>query len=364
MNDMSDDQLSRLFGSLERNDAPSDAFADALFERLAGTAPAARRTRLPWLLLAAALMLAAVAGGVAVGSGLVNLPGLSREPLPVPTSSASPSATAGASPTAAPSEVAPSASPTVGPTPTPRTPAGIAVDGLVSTAVDGLKIRTAPGTTEPTLGTLPKDSISYVVDGPRQAAGYDWYLLSGLGLPPATGCATDDSATDPYLCPIWFGWVAAGGGASDPWLSPAALECPDLEPGWSLAATQRLVPLACFGSRTLTLRGFWPTIPPDAALGGMCPDAVGSDLQWIGCNPGYDHLVSGPDHAFFESPTLVMAVPPGLGMPQRGQWLEVTGHYDDAAAEACTFGARPEQSVLHCRSEFVVKTATVVDGPS
>ncbi|MDQ2941624.1 MAG: hypothetical protein M3R05_05480, partial [Chloroflexota bacterium] len=107
---MTDDQLTRLFRSLDEPAEPNPAFADALFaelERQAGNAASRRRTSVRWVLLAATLLLVAALGaaGLAVGSGLVKLPFVvavaSPTPLPSPTPPASatpqPSATASAS---------------------------------------------------------------------------------------------------------------------------------------------------------------------------------------------------------------------------------------------------------------------------
>lgn len=358
MNDISDDQLSRLFGSLDRDEAPTDAFAEALFARLATTAPTARRSRLPWLLLAAALMLAAVAGGAAVGSGLVNLPELSRNPLPAPTASAFVPSSELPSPSVSPTPTQGN-SPSDEATPTAVNAVGIEIDGVVSTAVDGLTVRKAPGTSQDVLGTLSKDAISYVVDGPRQADGHDWYLISGLGLPPESGCS---SATEPdgrFICPTWFGWAAEGDGANR-WLLPGQVDCSVAMPATPPARVQRLVPLACFGPQSLTVRGYSPL--PAQGSGGICP--VAEELKWLACNPDSHQIVSGPDAPFFDFSALVFAVPPSVTMPSPEQWIEVTGHYDDPAAQGCTFGDPPEQSVLECRAQFVVETARPADPPA
>lgn len=347
MHEMSDDQLSRLLGTLDRGDQPDPVFANALFARLASTASARRRSRMPWLLLAAVLMLATIAAGAAVGSGLVKLPGLSRNPLPAPTAAAS------ASPVATPS-----ASPSQDATPSAVTAVGIEIDGLVTTNVDNLTIRKGPGTSQASLGTLAKGTMSYVVDGPQQADGYDWYLISGLGLPPESGCATEGDATHPFVCPAWFGWAAEGDGA-DRWLLPTEVDCSDAMPATPPAPVQRLVPLACFGSQTLTVRGYWPV--PSSGSGGICP--VEDELKWLACNPDSHQMVSGPDAPFYDFSAFLLAVPPTVTMPEPGRWIEVTGHYDDPAAQACTHGDPPEQSVLECRAQFVVEQMRPVDGP-
>jgi hypothetical protein len=358
MHDMSDDQLTRLLGTLDRGEAPNPVFADQLFQQLTAQAPTARRSRLPWLLLAAALMVAAIAGGAVVGSGLVKLPGLSRNPLPAPSSSAT-SSPASASPSSAATPTAsPEASPTDGATPTEVTAVAISVDGVVTATADRLTVRKQPGTSQEAIGALAKGAMSYVVDGPRQADGYDWYLLSGMGLPPESGCVTAQDPTGLYVCPMWYGWAAEGDGA-DRWLVPVEPECSIPSPS-SPQAVDQLTPLACFGSRSITIRGYWPPAP--AGEGGVCP--ISEDLRWIACPESADRLLDHATQDVFGGLTVVtLAVPPGIAMPERGQWVEVSGHYDDPAARHCTYGEIPEQSVLSCRGQFVVDEARIVSGP-
>src|SRR5688572_31046182 len=78
----------------------------------------------------------------------------------------------------------------------------IEVDALIRTAVDRLRIREDPGLARPSLGTLAEGEIGYVLAGPVSADGFDWYLVSALGLPYASGCITPIS-TDPFDCPTW-----------------------------------------------------------------------------------------------------------------------------------------------------------------
>lgn len=101
---MTDEQLTRIFRSLQTDDLPSPQFADTLFERLEREVPSRRgqRTTRPiWVLAAAALLLAALLGiALAVGSGVLKLPVVYVPPSSTPSASASPSA----SPTPASSE--------------------------------------------------------------------------------------------------------------------------------------------------------------------------------------------------------------------------------------------------------------------
>ena len=111
---MNDDQLTRLFRSLEEQADPDPAFSESLFARLEREAHVGgyrRGTSARWVLLAAALLVAAAIGAAAAfGSGLIKFPFelavASPTPLPSPSTVASatpiPSATASASATPLP----------------------------------------------------------------------------------------------------------------------------------------------------------------------------------------------------------------------------------------------------------------------
>ena len=75
---MNDEQLTRLFRSLEEQAEPDQAFNESLFARLEREAHGGgfrRSTSARWVLLAAALLVAAAVGAAAaVGSGLIKLP--------------------------------------------------------------------------------------------------------------------------------------------------------------------------------------------------------------------------------------------------------------------------------------------------
>jgi hypothetical protein len=111
---MNDDELTRIFRSLDEPAEPRAAFGDALFadlERTTSGAIVRRRTSVRWLLVAATLLLVASLGAaLAVGSGLIKLPFVVDVVSPtsspsgsaVPSRSSIPSATAPASPTSLP----------------------------------------------------------------------------------------------------------------------------------------------------------------------------------------------------------------------------------------------------------------------
>lgn len=257
---------------------------------------------------------------------------------------------------------APTASAAVPSSSLTSTPGEFARDTIVETVVSDLNLRDAPGRSGGILGSLAPGAASVVIDGPVNADGFDWYEIHSLGLSMGTGCE-EPILTEPFNCPFWSGWAAAAGSDGRPWLAEADFSCPAWPEQKLTEAFVFGVPqyagLACYGGEQRTLTGFYPEIPPDG-LGGACGD-VPDEIYWLGCNLGYEHLVLGPTDGFFSS-AFILAVPPEVAMPARGQWVEVTGSYDDPAAADCTFGMPPEVSVFRCRTQFVVSAVRTVDG--
>ena len=227
---------------------------------------------------------------------------------------------------------------------------GFAEDDLAEATVDGLRLRETPGTAGQPHGTLALGATTIVVDGPKTADGYDWYLLSGLGLPYASGCITGPDSKDPWTCPVWLGWAAVRSLDGDEWLRHAEPDCAD--PAGSLndfTLQARYEYIACYGNRPLTLRG-WLVVQVGVPTQDPCPE-VPQTLRWLGCTGMYQLA----DSADASASGLLLALRSSL--PGDDPRIEVTGHYDDPAARQCTYGAQPEQSVLSCRAQFVVDSA-------
>ena len=228
----------------------------------------------------------------------------------------------------------------------------IPTDAIVVARVDGLRIRATPGLDGDALGTLASGYESIVVDGPELVDGLEWYLVSGLGLPYASGCATGPDWTNPYTCPVWLGWAARAATDGTVWLEEAEPECADPSgPLDDFAFQPRYLYIACYGDEPLTLRGY------HVFIGGVadCP-GVPQDLYWLGCVGGQHQLVSAPDAQI----GLVMTIGPSGSLPGDLGELLVTGHFDDPEAARCTYGDEPQQSVLTCRSQFVVDSGVSV----
>lgn len=364
---MTDEQLSRDLQALDIDDEPNPAFADSLFAELEGEVVAKRGPGTTWVLLAAAALIAALAVGAAVGSGIVKLPFLIAEAsaTPQPTASASPSASI---PPASPSPQ-PSPSATAEPSPTLQ-PGNLAVDGVARVMVDELTLRAEPGLDGERLGSLAADYTGFIADGPVVADGYSWYQLSAFGLPPSTGCV-GPIKTAPFSCPQWFGWAAAGDLDGTPWLEGASLVCPESPMNMETLAVARgpYERLACNPDGSLTVRGWWPDLPE--GLGGACP-GLDHPSGWLYCqNINYDWLLIDDTQHDGGVGLKVNFDPDGdVTMPERGQWIEIVGHFDDPAAQGCDEAAAmaddtddPDQIVLACRAELVVESARPVNGP-
>ncbi len=125
--------------------------------------------------------------------------------------------------------------------------------------------------------------------------------------------------------------------------------------------------LACHGSTSIRIRGWWPQIPPDAGLGGTCGATPKPSPAWLVCG-SYNELAMS-ETAGFGSAGIAVNIDPasGVTMPPRGQWIEVVGHLDDPAARDCTPAGGGEQDpvrvLLTCRAEFVAESVKPVAGP-
>lgn len=277
------------------------------------------------------------------------------DPSPSPTGDATGSG--GAAPSTAPSAGASAAASA------DAGPDGLAAGSWVETAVDGLRVRQEPGTGATSLATLALGTQATIYDGPVEADGYPWYAVAWPGLPSVSGCEENCWA---------FGWAAASNTDGTPWLVATEPACPGaVSTVATLAAMTPGERLACFGSDELAVAGY------------LAPQTEGR-----GCEPGYDHepVWLGPCPIGFlqatetefetEGPEMPANVHVQLGacdfggrspescpfVPYIGQWVEVTGHFDDEASSACTVEPVAESAafmtdayaVYLCRERFVI----------
>lgn len=337
------------------------------------SAPAARRTSrtIPWLMIGGGILLAILLLVLAI---LVMGGGRDPRPSPSPAASveasAEPSTTATASSPPASDAASPGASAAAGPS---VAPIELTVDTIVVTRADRLSVRADPGTGAERLGSLANGTPGFVAGGPVDADGYRWYLLSGLGLPPNTGCA-GPFENDPFNCPVWFGWVASGSPDGTAWLQTQPPECAEAPFAFEeiVIGVTDLMRLACFGPDPFTFRAWWPEAPDDAPLDVPCL-AQDAPSGWLMCQQLHDAVVMIDDTQEAGGIGLRVYINPasGASMPERGTWLELTVHLDDPAAQSCGEGATgamaeertPEAWVLFCRGQMVVESVTAVEGP-
>jgi hypothetical protein len=265
--------------------------------------------------------------------------------------------------------VSPTARPTAEPSPTPSAhPSSPGADFvLVKTIVERLSVRRGPGTDSERIGFLPLGSVGLVLSGPVDIGGVPWYQLTGMGLSNATGCLAPppDQTID---CPGWHGWVAGADAAGAIWLEPAAPSCPQrpltIE---TISETQPGLRLVCWSGQELTFRAWWPIIPAGAGLGGACGE-IDLAVGWLLCqNINYNRLAANEAEGWSER--LYLSVDPnsGVTMPERGQWVEVVGHFDDPAASLCAEGAQardedPAVTVFWCQVQFAPRSVAPVAG--
>ena len=252
--------------------------------------------------------------------------------------------------------------------PAPSAEGGIPVDTVVGTTVEGLAVRVAPGTDADRIGFLTFGTVAYVLEGPTQADGLPWYRITGLGLPYASGCATTPP-DQPISCPAFHGWAAGASAEGDPWLAPTDPgECPEAtivtisETGF----TWRLI---CWSDEPITFDAWWPELPDDAGLGGAC----GSQLPggFLYCQHiNHNGINASPEEGEAGVVRMLLSIDPasGVTMPERGQWIRVTGQFDHPAAADCANpdllaeDEDPDIAVLSCRLQFVPTSVEVIPG--
>jgi hypothetical protein len=286
------------------------------------------------------------AGGTPEGSGD---PSGDTSPTPVATG-ASPSPDEASSPGESASDA-------------PET--GFALDAIVATAVDALTLRETPGLEGPVQWRLPEGTLGFVIAGPVETDGLSWYQLSGMGLPYASGCVTPPPG-ELLDCPAWLGWLAAEADDGTAYLTAASAPPCEEPPATvvSLSEQQYTLRLICFDAEPLTFTAWWPEAPDDG-LGGACV-ASETDIGWLACPSnngiGADDSESGDRLAVTVDPAT------GVEMPERGQWVEVTGHFDDPAAQRCgevaeQMSSDPGELVFNCRLQFVLSEVAPTSAP-
>ena len=245
------------------------------------------------------------------------------------------------------------------------------VDCFARVTVDVLNVRTGPGLDAPPLALPPLADAPccpeaqvgltsgrehvYVVDGPVQADGLAWYQVGAM-----------NTEFEHSVAPLFVGWVASGDG-TDPWLVPEDL-CPpaglveladltyaQLDSPWA-------VYVGCFGDRVLTLRGWFPLLPPEFELPYDTDGSCFAEPAFLICGP-YNKDIRTSEMSFYDPRNrerMDFTVDPAAGveLPARGQWIEITGAFDHPASQQCG----PEAGgILVCRAVFVATDISVSD---
>jgi hypothetical protein len=216
-------------------------------------------------------------------------------------------------------------------------------DSIACVVEGDLRVRSRPNTSEDSVKLEPllqTGQLLFVIDGPAEGSGYDWYLIQ---------------TTPPRFFGRADGWVAAAAKDGTPWLASASVNCPadpSLQELGSMEAVQRL---HCYHAREFT---FTDTLiaGPNCGDGGVLESPT-----WMrGC---------GSTFSWGERPSdLVVAIPPDLAgnvgdveLPDGRFEATITAHMDDPAARTCQpyEGVEADYellipgTVMACRGMFV-----------
>jgi hypothetical protein len=254
---------------------------------------------------------------------------------------------------------------------------------MAQVLVNNLNLRVQPSTAAESLGKLPLGELAYIVDGPVEADGYQWYQLASVLEPYVPPCG-EPLLTPSLACSSWFGWAAAVSLQSEQWLNPMTPECPAERDTDAFLALQRATRLACAGDDEWTLFVY---IAEEGGRG--CMPVWVTEPRWLAtqCNLFFPQPV---ERQLDEDERLQTFVHPdlgtcyfGAGQPGcpfsglTGSWVEVTGHLDDPAASTCVAKLSddfpddsdpppppdPEQVVFACRLAFVATAVRPVAAP-
>ncbi len=231
---------------------------------------------------------------------------------------------------------------------------GLRPDTVAVTIEPGLRVRSRPEVSEASVmyePLLAQGDALYVISGPVEGSGYDWYEVHA----PRAGHT---------------GWVAAAAKTGEDWIVPAPLPCtlgasPDeivdkvgydlmhlaCYSGVEFSGTYRLAPLARSDDDELTCPDMDLIREPDWLNAPFwCLYEFGPEEPSTG---GYDLPAGGVLH-----PSLA-DVPSGLlESSPKGLLVEVTGQLDHPDTRGCEyFGDDPAElslGRLKCRTTFVI----------
>ena len=245
-------------------------------------------------------------------------------------------------------------------------PSVLGPDAFAHVVAGSVNVRTEPGLDAPKvgipmadaeplpalLGTETGSEHVYVLEGPVEADGYEWFRVAPIEY---EGYGT--------IGPLFIGWMAAGDGI-DPWLvvenpcPEGPLTLSDLT--YTSTTTNWATRLGCFRGEELTLSGWFTELPAGWETSGPCAT---EPAHFFCTYAAYD--IRPIEMSFYDERNanrLDFVVIPGTGvtMPDRGQWIEVTGHWDDPSSILCPTDT--DLGTLACRIQFVVTSVRAL-GP-
>lgn len=290
----------------------------------------------PWWVPVAIILggIAAIAGGALLAIALDNGEERAGGPSAGATSSAATSA-----------DDAPSASPSVEPTPSPSpTPAQapvIANRSIVEVGDEPLNLRQQPSETAGVLSELAPGLRLFTIGEPTDAGELRWYRVGVVN----RECGDDCNR---------IGYVATPLAAEEePSIGEVAIDCPSspmtVE---ALVGIAALEALHCYGRTDIVVTG---TI--DTPASGP-PAAIEYTPEWL-AGPMEALFVGGGGAIGFRA-----APDSDVEVPERGDVVRVTGHFEDPAATSCRASLADDQDesvevpaparvVLDCRATFV-----------
>ena len=267
--------------------------------------------------------------------------------------------------TPTPTASLPTATPLTTPTSTPVPVAG--GGGIAEVVTNDLVVRSLPEISDRSVidrVMLDVGKLLFVLDGPVAADGYDWYHVQPF-----------DKADSFRIRWPTAGWVAAASQQGEPWVVDRVTACPqstEIEMD-RLAKLHPLEALACFGDRTIRVRG----------RDMICPGAVPDETpvpnytigpEWLGLGQGCA-LHGAAGRVVYGAATLYFA--PGVLETVPFGWAWLSGQFDHSAAQSCVLRrqagdpdlpAAPDledvQTVLLCRSHFAVTSSEAAQAAS
>lgn len=300
--------------------------------------PAARPWWVPLAIIGGGI--AAIGGGALLAVALGDGNGVASDPTATPSISATASASAEAS-------AQPSEEPTPSPSPTPAQAPLIANRSIVEVAGDALNLRQQPGESSSIVAELPPGRRLFTIGEPTEAGELRWYRV---GVVAGPDCPED--------CNL-IGHVATPTAADEePWITEVTIDCPSSPMAHGeLTALLPLEALHCFGRNDIVVTGTVETPCCDP------PNPIRLTPEWLaGSAPAFLRQEGGTTFVveFRADPDS------GLEVPERGDVVRVTGHFEDPAATSCRAeidegeaGGEPVQLpdrarvVLDCRATFV-----------